>query len=176
MTKKRTYSVLVVIGISTQLIISACTNPFAPKELPGDILENLLGDPSTIEGFYTRFQNAYQLRDTTLYGPLIHPNFTFTYRDPEQNVDITWGRSEEMNATSRLFQRSRDIQLQWNNIISQFQNPGKTNSQIIRRFNLVIVLDGAEAFRTDGSTNFILTRADSTLNWQILSWRDESEI
>ncbi len=158
------------------LALISCTNPFAPKILEGDVLDDLLGDPTTIEGFYIRFQNAYQLRDTTLYGPLIHPNFTFTYRDPEQNVDITWGRSQEMSSTSRLFQSSRDIQLQWNNIITQFMNSERTQSQIIRRFNLVVVLDGSEIFRTDGSTNFVLTRADTTSTWQILSWRDESDI
>lgn len=156
--------------------LTGCTNPFAPKELKGDILLDFLGDPTTIEGFYTRFQNSYQLRDTTLYGPLIHPDFTFTYRDPEQNVDITWGRSQEMNTTSRLFQNSSNIQLQWNNIISQFMNPERTRTQIIRRFNLVIVLDGASIYRTDGSTNFVLTRPDTLSAWQILSWRDESEI
>ena len=52
----------------------------------------------------------------------------------------------------------------------------KTQSQIIRRFSLVVVLDGADIFRTDGATNFVLTRTDSTSTWQILSWRDESEI
>jgi hypothetical protein len=157
-------------------ILAGCLNPFAPRELEGDILENLLGDPSTLEGFYTRFQNAYQLRDTTLYGPLIHPEFIFTYRDPEQNVDISWGRAEEMNATSRLFQNSRDIQLQWNNIISRFENAEKTRSQVVRRFNLTILLEGSDLFRTDGAANFILTRTDSTANWQLLSWRDESDI
>ena len=81
-----------------------------------------------------------------------------------------------MSSTSRLFQNSRDIQLQWNNIITQFNNMDKTQSQIIRRFSLVVVLDGADIFRTDGATNFVITRADSTSIWQILSWRDESEI
>ena len=154
----------------------SCTNPFAPRELKGDILDDILGNPATLEGFYTRFQNAYQLRDTTLYGPLIHREFTFTYRDPEQNVDISWGRAEEMNTTTRLFQRSRDIQLQWNNIISRFENADKTQSQVIRRFNLIIMLQGSEVYRTDGATNFILTRPDSASAWQIISWRDESEI
>ncbi len=175
MKQTRAHTAWILVAVSL-LGIVACTNPFAPKVLEGDILGDLLGDPTTIEGFYLRFQNAYQLRDTTLYGPLIHPNFRFTYRDPEQNVDITWGRSQEMNSTSRLFQQSTTIQLQWNNIITQFSNSENTQSQIIRRFNLVVVLEGSEVFRTDGSTNFILTRPDSTASWQILSWRDESEI
>ncbi len=158
------------------LVLQSCTNPFAPRELKGDILDNLLGDPSTVEGFYTRFQNAYQLRDTSLYGPLIHTQFTFTFRDPEQNVDVSWGRAEEMNTTSRMFQRSRDIQLQWNNVVFEQGNVAQTQLQVVRRFNLLILLDGAEVYRTDGSTNFILSRSDTTSNWQILSWRDESEI
>ncbi len=166
----------VLLGLLLCVTFSSCINPFAPGAIEGDGLDDLLGNPATLEGFYTRFQYAYQFRDTTLYGPLLHPNFTFTYRDPEQNVDVTWGRSEEMSATSRMFQRSRDIQLQWNNIIFQSPEPDGTRNQIVRRFNLTILLDGADIFRTDGATNFVLTRPDSTANWQILSWRDESEL
>lgn len=172
----RSFYIVLAIGIAACAFTWSCTNPFAPKLLEGDILEDLLGNPSTLEGFYTRFQNAYQLRDTTLYGPLIHPEFIFTYRDPEQNVDISWGRSQEMNTTSRLFQNSRDIQLQWSNIITRIDNPDRTRTQVIRRFNLTVLLEGAEMFRTDGAANFILTRTDSTSNWQLLTWRDESDI
>lgn len=169
--------VAMVFGLMPALIVlTSCTNPFAPRELKGDIFEDILGNPSTIEGFYTRFQNAYQLRDTSLYGPLIHREFIFTYRDQDQNVDVSWGRAEEMNTTSRMFQRSRNIQLQWNNIITMFANESQTQAQVIRRFNLLILLDGSVAYRTDGAANFVLTRADSTENWQLISWRDESEI
>lgn len=157
-------------------ILVGCINPFAPGYEEGDPFSELLGDPSTVEGFFVRFQNAYQLRDTTLYGPLIHPNFTFTYRDHDNNVDITWGRAEEMSSTYRLFLNSQDIRIQWNNIISQNFNEDKTQGQIIRRFDLTVVLQAADVIRTDGSVNFILTRADSTDNWQILSWRDESDL
>lgn len=174
--KKTRIHIAFLMTLISICILQSCTNPFAPRELKGDIFDNLLGDPTTIEGFYTRFQNAYQLRDTTLYGPLIHPEFIFTYRDQEQNVDVSWGRTEEMITTSRLFQRSRDIQLQWNNIVFEQTNTTGTQAQIVRRFNLLILLDGTDSFRTDGSTNFVLTRSDSTSSWQIISWRDESEI
>ena len=158
------------------LITGSCVNPFAPRELKGDILNDVLGDPATIDGFYTRFQNAYQLRDTSLYGPLIHPEFIFSYRDPDLNVDVSWGRTEELNTTTRLFAASRDIQLQWNNIIDIFTNSDLTRAQVIRRFNLFVLLDENNVFRTDGATNFILARPDSLANWQLVSWRDESEI
>lgn len=174
--KPRKFHIVFVLVFATGLAGWGCSNPFAPSVLEGDILDDLLGNPSTVEGFYTRFQNSYQLRDTTLYGQIIHPDFIFTYRDPEQNVDISWGRAEEMNSTSRLFQNSRDIQLQWNNIIDRIDNSEQTQSRIVRRFNLTVILDGADIFRTDGAAVFTLTRTDSTQNWRLLNWRDESDI
>ena len=164
------------------LFTAGCINPFAPGELEGDPIVDLLGDPSTIEGFYTRFQKSYELRDTSLYGPLIHPNFTFTFRDDDRNVDITWGRSEEMNSTYNMFSQSYDISLRWNNIIDQIpmgtQDESDTESMlVIRRFNLTVVVSPSEPpFRSDGSASFVLTRPDETANWRLVSWRDESDI
>ena len=173
-----TLSILLCTGfIYIGLVFTAggC-NPFAPEERPGDLTVDLLGDPSTINGFYKRFQNAYNLRDTSLYGPLIAPSFLFTYRNYEQNADVSWGRSQEMTSTYNLFQFSQDIDLTWNNIIARFQNDEKTESQVIRRFDLTVFLEGSEVFRTDGSANFFLQRADSTLPWRIYRWRDQSDL
>ncbi len=158
------------------LLAGSCTNPFAPGTADGNVLDDILGDPTTLDGFYTRFQNAYQLRDSSLYGPLIDPAFRFTYRDPELNTDISWGRTEELYSTTRLFESARDIQLQWNQVIERFENGDRTQAQVFRRFNLYVVLNDASSYRTDGATNFILTRADSTAPWRLVAWRDESEI
>lgn len=155
---------------------AGCINPFAPGELEGDPIADLLGDPSTIEGFYTRFQKAYELRDTSLYGPLIHPEFTFTFRDDDRNVDITWGRSEEMSSTYNMFSLSYDISLRWNNITQKIIRNEGTDAQVIRRFNLSVVDSPSETYRSDGSASFQLTRPDSTANWRLVSWRDESDI
>lgn len=164
-------------GVCVLLFAGAgCWNPFAPGVEEGDFFDNFLGDPTTVDGFFTRFQNAYQLRDTTLYGPLIAPNFTFTYRDYDNNVDISWGRTEEMSSTYRLFINSVDIRIQWNNIISQELNNDKTRGQVIRRFDLSVVLEGSDLIRTDGAVNFILDRPDSTEPWQLETWRDESDL
>lgn len=177
-------SILLILAMLAALpfLTAACINPFAPGELEGDPIADLLGDPSTIEGFYTRFQKSYELRDTSLYGPLIHPEFTFTFRDYERNVDITWSRSEEMNSTYNMFSRSYDISLRWNNIIDQFQVDTPNDSAqesilVIRRFNLTVVLSPSEpALRSDGSASFLLTRPDENANWRLVSWRDESDI
>lgn len=156
--------------------VSGCLNPFAPNVEKTNIFDELLGDPKTIEGFYTRFQNAYQLRDTTLYGPLIASDFNFVFRDYDRNIDVTWSRAEDLNSTYNLFVQSQDIQLQWNNIVIQSTNPEATQSQVIRRFNLVVVINSNDIVRTDGSANFLLTRPDSTQTWKLLQWRDESEL
>ncbi|MBP3193618.1 hypothetical protein [Natronogracilivirga saccharolytica] len=175
MTPRRIYICLCLFLLP--VFTAGCNNPFAPGELEGDPFAELLGDPSTIEGFYTRFQKAYELRDTSLYGPLIHPDFTFTYRDDERNVDVTWGRSEEMNSTYNMFSQSYDINVRWNNITQEVIEEDQAEAQVIRRFNLSVVLSPSEPpLRSDGSASFRLTRSDSTADWRLVSWRDESDI
>lgn len=158
------------------LILFQCTNPFAPSYKEGIGLENLLGNPLTIEGFYTRFQNAYRLRDTTLYGPLIHPEFTFTFRNLDQNVDVSWGRLQELISTGNLFQYAREIDLIWNNEVVRLENGLGTEAQVIRRFDLIVSLQDSDVLRTDGSANFVLQRADTTLPWRLIRWRDQSDL
>jgi hypothetical protein len=158
------------------VVTSFCSNPFAPGLEKGDPFDALLGDPRTIDGFYLRFQNAYLFRDTTLYGPLIHPEFIFTFRDFEQNVDISWGRPAEMISTWRLFNRSQDLQLQWNNLVSTSINAERTEAILLRRFNLGVVLSANEIYRTDGVAGFMLRRPDSTAAWTLFRWRDESNL
>ncbi|MDI6401508.1 hypothetical protein QLX67_05830 [Balneolaceae bacterium ANBcel3] len=171
----RCFSKWLIFGLLAS--VAACVNPFAPGELEGDPVSDLLGDPSTIEGFYTRFQKAYELRDTSLYGPLIHADFTFTYRDHIQNQDISWGRPLEMNSTNNMFMLSYDLNLQWNNIIDQFINEPQTEATVFRSFNLSIREDPSEPpLRSNGIAYFRLTRTDSTQNWKLIFWRDDSDI
>jgi hypothetical protein len=158
------------------IVVSSCINPFAPRVDESNLFDELLGNPKTIDGFYIRFQNAYQFRDTTLYGPLIDPDFSFIFRDYDRNLDVTWSRAEDLNSTYNLFVQSQDIQLSWNNIVLQSVNPEMTRAQIVRRFNLLVVINSNDIIRTDGSANFVLARADSTLPWKLLQWRDESEL
>ena len=174
--KSRFPYIILFITILTAFLFPCCENPFAPGIMKGKLPDDPLGNPKTISGFYTRFMNAYQLRDTTLYGPLINSRFIFTYRDYNRNVDVSWGRDEEMTTTYNMFTQSQDIQLQWNNIVTQIVDSTKTQAQVIRQFNLAIILKGSDVIRTDGAANFILTRPDSNSAWQLLRWRDESNL
>ena len=150
-------------------------NPFAPALEEGDPFGDLLGDPKTIEGFFTNFRNAYELRDISLYEPLLDSSFVFNYYDFDAQVEREWGFTQDLESTRRLFDNSSLIRLQWNQIISRDEFERGVNQRIVRSFNLTISLETGEVFRGDGNVNFTLVRPDTTANWRLLRWRDESE-
>ncbi len=153
----------------------AC-NPFAPALDDGDPFGDLLGDRTTIEGFFTNFRNAYELRDVSLYEPLLDSSFTFIWRDFDAQVDRQWGFAQDLETTRRLFQNTNLIRLEWNQIIAQDELIPDVSSRVIRSFNLTVTLELGDVFRTDGNVNFLLVRADSLDVWQLQRWRDESEL
>lgn len=154
--------------------ICAACNPFAPELEAGDPFGDL-GNAKTVEGFFTQFKNAYDLRDIALYQPLLDSNFVFVYRDFDTATERQWGFVQDLESTRNLFQNAQSIRLDWNQVIRQEVALDKRRAQIIRPFNLTITLSGNEVFRGSGNVNFQLTRADSTQVWKLLVWRDESE-
>jgi len=164
------FILLLAIGL-----IPAC-NPFAPALEEGNPFGDLLGDPTTIEGFFTNFRNAYELRDLSLYEPLLDSSFTFVYTDFDAQVDREWGFAQDLESTRRLFQNASGIRLQWNQIITQDALEPDVRERIVRSFNLTVTLEQGDVFRTDGNVNFLLTRADSLSSWRLQRWRDESEL
>ncbi len=161
--------------LSMTLVVAAC-NPFAPALEEGDPFGDLLGDPTTIEGFFTNFRNAYELRDASLYEPLLDSAFVFQYYDFDTQIERQWNFGQELESTRRLFQNANLIRLNWNQIISQDVLDAGLQSRVIRSFNLTISLEGSDVFRTDGNVNFLLARPDTAAAWQLRQWRDESEL
>ena len=155
--------------------LTAC-NPFAPALEQGNPFGDLLGDPTTIEGFFTNFRNAYELRDLSLYEPLLDSSFTFVYQDFDAQVDREWGFAQDLESTRRLFQNASGIRLQWNQIIVQDVLIPIVSERIVRSFNLTVTLEQGDVFRTDGNVNFQLVREDSLSSWRLKRWRDESEL
>lgn len=160
----------VVLG----LLLAAC-NPFAPALEEGDPFGDLLGDPTTIDGFFTNFRNAYELRDLSLYEPLLDSGFVFVYYDFEAQVEREWGFAQELESTRRLFQNASMINLRWNQILTQDLAADGLSARVVRSFNLTITLEGGDAFRGDGNVNFLLLRPDTAAVWKLQRWRDESE-
>lgn len=164
----------VSIAVALTCFLAAC-NPFAPAAIEGDPFGDLLGDPKTVDGFFTNFRNAYEIRDIALYEQLLDSAFVFTYHDFDAQIDREWRFSQELESTRRLFQNTTFARLQWNQILSQDEFANGLQTRVVRRFDISISLVTGEDFQTDGNVNFVLVRSDSTDNWRLLSWRDESE-
>lgn len=166
-------AILCLVG-SLVAALAAC-NPFAPALEEGDPFGDLLGDPTTIDGYFTNFKNAYELRDLSLYEPLLDSSFTFVYHDFDAQVEREWGFAQELSSTRGLFQNASLIRLRWNQILSIDISDAGRRGRVVRSFNLTIGLETGEVFRGDGNVNFLLVRPDSTAPWKLQRWRDESE-
>lgn len=162
--------------VTTLSVVGIACNPFAPGLEEGDPFADFIGDPTTIPGFFDVFRNAYELRDISLYEPLIDSSFAFVYRDFEAQIDRQWGFTQELETTRRMFQSADFIRLQWNQIIAQDITDQNRRSRIIRSFNLAISIEGSDVLRGDGNVNFTLVRPDSAAAWRLSRWRDESEL
>lgn len=131
--------------------------------------QNLISERSSVDGVFKNLQYAYTFKDSTIYGQLLSNEFSFTYRDYDRGVDISWGRDEEMRVTNGLFQNSQRLDLIWNNII--FMTSDSTN--IIRGFNLTITFNPTDIIFVEGRVNLYLKK-DNSNKWQITQWIDES--
>ncbi len=157
------------------IILSAagisCLNPFAPRLDTSSALA-VCSDLTQIDNVLCTLRNAYSFKDTTLYGSIIAPDFTFSFRDYDHGVDVTWGRDDEMRATYGLFQSVQSLTLIWNNEISS--DSGETRRTVIRGFNLTVTFNPSDIERADGYANLTFERPTTADPWKIIFWRDES--
>lgn len=156
------------------LLLGVACNPFAPALEEGDPLADLFGDPATVDGFFTAFKAAYELRDIALYEPLLDSSFVFVYRDFDAQVDRQWGFAQDLESTRRLFQGADAIRLEWSQVLAQNVAAPPLEATVVRSFDLTLALQTGETFRGDGNVNFTLTRRDTTAAWRLARWRDES--
>ena len=149
----------------------SCVNPFAPR-LDTDLGSegSLISDQKNIEGVFQNLQYAYTFKDTSIYGELLDNEFTFTYRDYEREVDIAWGREDEMRVTYGLFNNSERLDLIWNNIVAITSD----SNNVVRSFNLTITFNPTDIVFVDGKVNLQLEKEQVTGKWKILTWIDES--
>jgi hypothetical protein len=149
----------------------SCPNPFAPG-VDNNLQADLCNDLKLIDNVLCVFRNAYSFKDTTLYGSLLAPEFTFIYTDYDRGVDVSWGRDEEMRSTYGLFQNVESLTLTWNNEVSIVVSDTLTSIQ--RAFNLTVTFNPSDVSRVDGNAVLTFVRADAKSDWKIIKWRDES--
>ncbi len=159
--------ILLLLPIS--LFIFSC-NPFSPP-IDANISQKGVSADS-VNGFFEIFREAYQFKDTTVYGKLLAPGFTFSYRNYDRGLDLDWGRDEEMQTTAALFTSTESLDLLWGNVLDSTGND--TVFDITRAFSLDITFNPSDIAHIDGRAIFKLVRATSHDPWQAIRWRDES--
>jgi hypothetical protein len=166
-------SIVPVAAAAVALAVASCTNPFAPRLEPElETPSSVLGDPRTVEGVFQNIRYAYNYRDTLIYGNLLHRDFEFRYYNTDRGTDVTFNRDEEMRITANLFKSADQIDLQWNDILSE--DGDSLNYNVTRSYHLKLVLQASEVFRVDGRATLRLVRNSPNDAWLIRVWRDDS--
>ena len=156
-------------------LLLAC-NPFSPGL--DDALtdpERILGNRRTLDGFFEWFRNSYQLRDSTMYGKILNPDFTFTYRNFSNSTEESWDRNTEVRTTYNLFRNVQGVNLQWNQYLFVDTTSFDTLASVERSFNLIITQDDNNVFRGIGSALLVLNRDAKGQPWRMKSWYDKSD-
>jgi len=162
-------------SLSIPLILSlaalSCLNPFAPR-LDTGMTSETCADFTRIENLFCSFRNAYSFKDTTLYGSLIAPDFTFIYTDYDRVVDVTWGREDEMRVTYGLFQNVQSLSLIWN---AEIPLSGSDTTETVERgYSLTVTFNPSDVLRVDGYAELTFVRRANGEPWKVARWRDRS--
>lgn len=163
---------LFLCGIAslTVFILQGCFNPFSPKIDNSPSNSGVISDQKTIEGIYQNFKYAYTFKDTSIYGQLLTQDFVFTYFDYDLGIDVSWDRPTDMRTTKGLFDNTQDLNLIWNNIISQ--DGDSLSVDVKRSFNLTITFNPNDIINFFGYADFTLIRPTASDKWRILKWKD----
>lgn len=165
---------LTIAGLLALIAIAVgCSNPFAPRLEPDlEPSSSVLGDQRTVDGVFQNIRYAYNYRDTLIYGNLLQRDFEFRYYNTDRGTDVTFNRDEEMRITSNLFKNSDQIDLQWNDILSE--DGDSLSYNVTRSYHLKLILQASEVFRVDGRATLRLVRNSPNDVWLIRVWRDDS--
>ena len=85
---------------------------------------------------------------------------------------MIFNRDEEMRITHNLFQSADQLDLQWNDFISQ--EGDSVRAVVTRSYTMKIVLPPNQTFRIDGRAQLRLARNSPNDVWLIRTWYDES--
>lgn len=165
--RPKTFLVFLLIGIT------ACHNPFAPRLADETEQGRQTGlTATTIDGFFETFKSAYQFKDTSVYGKLLDPSFTFTYYDYDRGTNEFWGREQDMRTTYGLFMNASQLELDWN--FYREYRIDSVSATVSRAFRLRVVFSSVDIVQGEGNARFELIRQKKTDPWKLKSWTDES--
>jgi len=158
------------------LVIFLACNPFAPK-LEDIVVDRnaVLGNRKTVSGLFDWFRSTYELKDTLLYGQMLARDFQFSYFDFTNNNNIYYDRDIDMRTTFNLFRAAKSTSVQWQHYVYADTLSSDTSAGVERYFNVTVVLDDQQIFRSTGSARMELRRKNKEDFWQIVTWFDKSD-
>ncbi len=168
------FSSIIILGVGLLSLMSC--NPFAPGLEDIAVDRNaVLGNRKYISGLFDWFRSSYELKDTLLYGQMLARDFQFSYLDFTNNNLVYFDRDIEMRTTFNLFRAAKSTSVQWQHYVFADTLTSDTMANVERYFNVTVVLDDQQIFRSTGSAKLILSRENPLDAWQIKSWFDKSD-
>ncbi|MFQ5584585.1 MAG: hypothetical protein ACE5GL_09145, partial [Calditrichia bacterium] len=151
---------IIVFFFAAILLVSSCTNPFAPARADSNApSSNLLTLRETPQDVLTNFVFAYNFKDSLVYSEIIDTNFVFLSQDFNQSppVPIQWGRDLELRTTARMFNFFNTLDLSFNTPIYQRVTRDDTlqispdliiEKEIEMKLTFTLTLDGGKSIPT----------------------------
>ncbi|MBN8705993.1 MAG: hypothetical protein LCH54_02225 [Bacteroidetes bacterium] len=162
-----------VLPLLLFFVLMGCHNPFAPRLADEKEVGKQSGlNAITIDGFFETFKSAYQFKDTSLYGKLLDPSFTFSYYDYDRGTNEFWGREQDMRTTYGLFLNASQLELDWN--FYREYRIDSLSATVSRAFRLRVVFSSVDIIQGEGNARFELIRQKKTDPWKLKNWTDES--
>ena len=177
------------------LIVTTCSNPFAPPEVGPGVLAPILPqncadcpDSANAYAVLSNFKYAYENRDIDVYENCLDQNFTFIYIDQNRSGEIEeveiprGGTSGDIMRTRRLFDAFDEIRL--NTWVPNRLDPegpelheGETWEIWLVIFHLSLRdLSGAynfQQFEANGLALYKIRKSPDGF-WRIIVWEDHS--
>ncbi|OPL20031.1 MAG: hypothetical protein AVO35_00810 [Candidatus Aegiribacteria sp. MLS_C] len=173
-----------LISLSLSMVLMACWNPFSPESKPSES-EQYYSPCDSAWKVLKNLQYAYVSRDIGHYLDCFRDDFEFHLLeidwddyDGDGIIDEYWGLDLEEAFHEVMFNNVSTIEL---TLSGDSQSPWTGDStgqslQLTRTFDLKVYTsdDPPEGFRASGEALFIC-RPDSTGEWYIWQWWDQSE-
>ncbi len=158
------------------LIITSCSNPFAPAEADGSRSGSiLLTEQKTPEEVLQNFQFSYTFKDSLVYSELLDSTFIFLSTDFNESppVPIVWNRDQELRTAGKMLRFFNTLDLTFNLIsssVAETDSEGEP-TRIDHRLTFTLTLDGGTQIPTlIGRVIFTYVRRGE--RWLISRWEE----
>ncbi len=178
---------VVVFAVVIAMITPSCWNPFSPPTTVPDSLQLQYYNPAdSAWKVLKNLEYAYISRDIDRYSACFRDDFEFHLLEVDwgnywgtEEIDSWWGKDLEEQFHETMFSMVNAIEL---TLTGTQESPWSGDSTglslaLPRTFDLKVYTDGGHTtgYRASGSALFIC-REDSTGEWYVWQWWDQSDV